>query len=200
MTAETFTQKWERDRAAAYDEVEKAYDRECAAQRFGIETPEIRDRYMAAHKAVGERFAAIMREHNAEQERLEDKRIAKEHRRAVARARERQRIEQEGERKKAKALKQAERERVAARYDAARKFMEDATPPVVKISPAQAAARLNLTMEAFWARVRSGKFPPPDDDNQYHATTVDAFPRPKVRPKRARHAVPGNVYGDIWKF
>lgn len=189
----TFLRQWERDRAAAYDAAQAEYERECKAARYGVETPEIRARYLAAHKAVGERFDAILHEHDAEQERLDRKRAAKEARAAEAAERER-------EQQQAKARKQIERQRIGDKFEILQHVAKATTPPVVFMSPEQAAARLNMTMRAFWSRVRAGIYPAPNDSNQYDADTVARLPRPKVQRRPVRRAIPDNVYGSIWKF
>ncbi len=72
--------------------------------------------------------------------------------------------------------------------------------PVATVSPQQAAARVGLAMRDFWALVRSGKYPAPNESGVYDADTIDRLPRPKVRRRPARQAIPDNVYGAIWKF
>lgn len=78
---------------------------------------------------------------------------------------------------------------------------KEAAPPVVTVSPQQAAARVGLAMRDFWALVRSGKYPAPRTDNgMYDRDTIDRLPRPKVQRRPARRAVPDNVLTQIWKF
>lgn len=190
----TFLRQWERDRAAAWDAADAEYARECKAARYGVETPEIRARYLAAHKAVGERFDAMLREHEAEQERIARKRAAKEARAAEA-------AEREHEQQQAKARKQIERQRIGDKFEIMQHIAKATTPPTVFMSPQQAAARLNMTMREFWSRVRSGVYPAPrTDDGVYDADTVARLPRPKVQRRPARRAIPDNVLTQIWKF
>lgn len=110
------------------------------------------------------------------------------------------RLWDEHEGKQDKQSKQAERERVAANFELARKLTEAATPPTVFISPQQAAARVGLTMPEFWSRVRSGVYPAPNDAGVYDADTVARLPRPKVKRRPAQRETPHNVLTDIFRF
>lgn len=163
---------------ARFQEIDEAYKALCNS---------IRGRYDAATEAAEDEFETAYDEHCAEQQRT-----------AAIAARKRQRAEQKAARLAAKARKKEARERTAANFELVRKMVEAAATPVFKISPKQAAARCNLTIAAFWARVRSGRYPPPGDDNLYHVETVDRFPRPKVRP--VHRAVPNSILSQIWKF
>lgn len=94
-------------------------------------------------------------------------------------------------------------ERFTRIYDDRQKLArerKEAAPPVVTVSPQQAAARVGLAMRDFWALVRSGKYPAPNDAGVYDADTIDRLPRPKVRRRAASRAIPDNVLTRIWKF
>lgn len=199
-----------------YDRVERSSptkERRAAALRSYMR--EIRpheDKHEARHTAARSRYMEAVGDakavQNAARKNAENKfdklrrdREAKAEREREAEDRKRQAAEREREREEQKSAererKRAERQRVADKFDLARQIAKATTPPVVTISPAQAAARLGMTLAVFWTHVRTGRYPAPRDDNRYEEIVIARLPRPRVR---IRHAIPNNVYGQIWRF